>query len=175
MVSPFTYSTTAGTNTGTIESAVYHDADGGLDFYYQVTSDASSSTGLVLLTANSFLGFSTSLATMLNGSTLTGTTFIDGTFVPASGDSDANGSVIGFSFSPPFITNEIAPGTSSVVMIISTDATKFGMGNASVIDGGAATVQAFQPTSSSTVPEPTTFALLGLGLLGFVGLRRRLS
>ena len=49
-------------------------------------------------------------------------------------------------------------------MIISTDATKFGMGNASVIDGGAATVQAFQPTiSSSSVPEPTTFALLGLG------------
>ena len=81
MVSPFTYSTTAGTNTGTIESAVYQDADGGLDFYYQVTSDASSSTALVRLTANSFLGFSTSLATILNGSTLTGTTFIDGNFV----------------------------------------------------------------------------------------------
>ena len=175
MVSPFTYSTTAGTNTGTVESAVYQDADGGLDFYYQVTNAASSSTALARLTANSFLGFSTSLATILNGSTLTGTTFIDGTFVPASGDSNANGSVIGFSFSPPFLTNEIAPGTSSVVMIISTDATKFGMGNASVIDGGAATVQAFQPTISSSVPEPTTFAVLGLGLLGFAGLRRRLS
>jgi hypothetical protein len=61
MVSPFTYSTTAGTNTGTIESAVYQDADGGLDFYYQLTNDASSSTALARLTANSFLGFSTSL------------------------------------------------------------------------------------------------------------------
>ena len=172
MVSPFTYSTTAGTNTGTIESAVYQDADGGLDFYYQLTNDASSSTALARLTANSFLGFSTSLATILNGSTLTGTAFIDGTFVPASGDSNAVGSVIGFSFSPPLITNEISPGSSSVVMIISTNATMFTLGNASVIDGGTDTVAAFQPF---VVPEPTTFALLGLGLLGFAGLRRRLS
>ena len=174
MVSPFTYSTTAGTNTGTIESAVYQDADGGLDFYYQLTNDASSSTALARLTANSFLGFSTSLATILNGSTLTGTTFIDGTFVPASGDSNAIGSVIGFSFSPPLVTNEISPGSSSVVMIISTNATQYTLGNASVIDGGTDTVRAFQPLNSS-VPEPTTFALLGLGLLGFAGLRRRLS
>src|ERR1035438_8653908 len=35
MIAPFNYSTTSGTNTGSIYSAVYLDA-GMLDFYYQV-------------------------------------------------------------------------------------------------------------------------------------------
>src|SRR5580700_8851685 len=43
MSSPFSYTTTAGTNTGTVYSAVYMDSDSGtLDFYYQLTNNPTS-------------------------------------------------------------------------------------------------------------------------------------
>jgi hypothetical protein len=69
---------------------------------------------------------------------------------------NSNGSVVGFSFNPPD-SAKIAPGSDSNVLVISTDATKFTNGNASVIDGGTATVAAFQP---SVVPEPRFYSLL---------------
>src|SRR5579862_2266027 len=58
MTSTFSYTTTSGTNTGTIESAVYNDG-GTLDFYYQVTNDPTSATALARLTATNFDGFMT--------------------------------------------------------------------------------------------------------------------
>jgi hypothetical protein len=47
----------------------------------------------------------------------------------------------------------------------------FRAGNASVIDGGTQTVASFQPG----VPEPASFALLGLGLLAIGGIGRKLK
>lgn len=173
MSAVFTYSTTAGTNSGTIESAVYNDG-GTLDFYFQVTNDPSSATALARLTATDFANFATDAGFRTDGGILTGTTFVNGDMAPVTADSNVDGSVIGFSFYPPTQPGpEIGPGQSSTVLIISTDATNFTMGNASIIDGGTDTVQAFQPTSGT--PEPASMGLLGLGLLGLAGWRRRLS
>jgi len=175
MVSPFLYSTTAGTNSGTIESAVYN-LNGTLDFYYQITNNASSATALARLTATDFFGFVTDAGFRSDGSTLgAGTSFVDGTTQPITADSNVDGSVIGFSFFPPSAPpTEIAPGASSFVLVISTDATLFTNGNASIIDGGTDTVAAFQPTISSTsTPEPASLGLLGIGLIALGGLRRR--
>lgn len=174
MVSAFSYSTTAGTNSGIIESAVYDDG-GTLDFYYQITNDPSSATALARLTATDFAGWSTNAAFRTDGgpSVLPGTTFVAGDLAPMTADSNVDGSVIGFSFYPPTAPNpEIGPGMDSDVLIISTDATNYEAGNASIIDGGTETVAAFQPASA--VPEPSTLALLGLGLIAF-GWRKRFS
>jgi hypothetical protein len=172
MTTDFTYSTSAGTNSGTIESAVYNDG-GTLDFYYQISNSDSSATALARLTATDFAGFTTNAAFRSDGSTLGGTTFVNGELPPITADSNVDGSVIGFSFYPPTTPNpEIGPGQQSYVLIISTNATTYSVGNASIIDGGTDTVAAFQPGS---VPEPASLGLLGFGLIALAGLGRRFS
>ncbi len=154
---PFSFTTTGGTTSGFLDSAVYNDA-GTLDFYYQVFNNASSASSLARMTATSFVGFTTgtNVGFRVDGSTLTGTPFVNGTVPPVTGDMNSTGSVIGFSFNPPD-SAKIAPGSDSNVLVISTDATRFTAGNASVIDGGTATVASYQPT---TVPEPRFYSLL---------------
>jgi hypothetical protein len=79
--------------------------------------------------------------------------------------------VVGFSFSAPVI-NPVTPGDSSTVLIIKTNASNWGNGSASVIDGGVVTLEAFEPTGSHTVPEPNLATLLCIGLVALVGMRQ---
>jgi hypothetical protein len=154
---PFSFTTTGGTTSGFLDSAVYNDG-GTLDFYYQVFNNASSATSLARMTATSFVGFTsgTAVGFRVDGGSLGTPVFVDGTVAPVTADMNSTGSVIGFSFSPPD-SAKIAPGSDSTVLVISTDATRFTNGNASVIDGGTQTVASFQPT---TVPEPRFYSLL---------------
>jgi hypothetical protein len=95
---------------------------------------------------------------------------VDGTglIAPTQGDVTTSGSVVGFQFGPPD-TGKIAPGHSSNVFVISTNATNYTTGNAELLDGGSQTVSAFQPAN---VPEPGTMVLLGAGLLALAGFRK---
>lgn len=180
LVDPFTSS--LGTTGGTLVSAVFMEAGGTLDFYYQVTNDVQSTNcggagqsacdPISRQTDTTFTGFSTALGFRVDGSTLPGGVFVDGTVAPVTGDRNSVGNVIGFSFNPPDPA-KIQPGQTSNVLVISTNATHFKAGNASVIDGGVTTVAAFEPTNGpAKVPEPASIVLLGGGLLALAGIRR---
>jgi hypothetical protein len=157
LVSPYSFSTTAGTTSGTLTSAVYRNSTGTLDFYYQVMNSPNSATAIARETDTSFQGFQiyTGYRTDAVGP------FVVGTVAPVTADSNLSVTVVGFSFSPPD-NSKIASGLTSDILVISTNATAFVAGNASIIDGGTQTVAAFQPAG---VPEPGTLLLMGAGLL----------
>jgi PEP-CTERM motif len=171
LLAPWTFTTTAGTTSGSILSAVYLNPSGTLDFYYQVFNNAVSVTALAHESDTSFLGFPSTVAFRTDGGSLpTNPGFVGGGSVPISSKLDASGTTVDFSFIPVPPGTTVPPGTNSAVLIISTLATNFTRGNAEVIDGGTATVNAFQPASN--IPEPATFALIGGGLLALAGIRR---
>lgn len=157
--------------TASVTSAVYRNSNGTLDFYYQVTNTSSGSLNDTLgrLTGGSFTGFNTDVFYRTDGASL-GNGFVNGTNPPSSADRDANGQTVGFSFSEP-ANNLIAPGQSSFVLVIRTNATMFSQGTTGVIDRTAGTVLTYQPAS---VPEPASMLLLGTGIAGLAArLRKR--
>jgi len=172
-VQAFSITTAVGLMTGTIESAVYQEAGGTLDFYYQVTNTSPDGDSYTRNSDSSFSGWLTNVGSRTDGSTLTGTTFANSTFVPDTADRGAtnSGAVVGFNFNAFGTADEIPVGSKSAVLVIDTNATQWKLGTASAIDSGTATVPAYEPTS--TVPEPGSIVMLGSALLGLAALGRR--
>jgi hypothetical protein len=166
LVTPFSFATTAGNTSGTLTSAVFRESSGTLDFYYQVANSGASATALSREADTSFAGFTTFTGYRTDAVVA----FAVGTVAPVSADRNSTGALMGFSFSPPDAA-KILPGLTSDILVISTNATLFAAGNASVIDGGTETVASFQPAVAA-VPEPGTLLLLGAGLLAAPFFRR---
>jgi hypothetical protein len=166
MLENYSFGTTAGVTSGTLRSAVFMNPSGTLDFYYQVANSGNSATAIARETNTNFGGWDTWTGYRTDGSSLAGG-FVDGTVAPVTADRDGAGLVVGFSFQPPD-SAKILAGLTSNVLVISTNATAYTLGNASIIDGGTQTVQAFQP-----IPEPATLAMLGAGLIALAAFRRR--
>jgi hypothetical protein len=160
--SPFTTVDTS----GTLFSSVYRESGGTLDFYYQIQLSGNSSGDISRETNTSFAGYQTSVGYRPDGSALSGSPFTNGTVAPTTADRNAGGDVVGFNFGPPE-SAKVLPGQTSDVLVISTNATTFTTGSSSVIDGGAGTVQTFEPT---VVPEPSTLAQLVLGVIALATL-----
>ena len=150
--------------SGTVISAVYRDAGGTLEFDYQFANNANSTDAISRMTMNPFTGFVTDVGYR---PTRPGPTFpVDGTVLPSSGDRNATGDTVGFDFS--FLGfAPILPGLTSKVLVIRTNATNFGPGFVSMIDGGGTTVDSFAPRG---VPSPASIwaalVLIG-GLAGW--------
>jgi hypothetical protein len=176
-----------GTASGTLVSAVFQEAGTGtLDFYYQVTNNTTATNcggasqpacdPLSRETDTDFSGFLTSVGFRIDGASLPGGHFIDGTVAPVTADRNCqgpcgptNGNVVGFAYTPPD-SSKIHPGEVGNVLVISTNATNYTRGFASVIDGGVTTVAAFQPAAA--VPEPVSFLLYAGGFIMLGSIRR---
>jgi hypothetical protein len=161
--------TANGTTSGTVLSAVYREAGGTLDFYYQVFVNLSSTNcgagstqpgtacdPLSRETDTDFSSFLTQLAFRTNGSTLGGG-FVDGNTDPQTADRNLSpGDVIGFTFNGAPGFTPILPGGTSRVFIISTNAVNFAAGTAAVIDGSEAAVASFKPAAVPTITPTST-------------------
>lgn len=130
----------------------------GLTFTYEITNAASSVHVLHRLSSSNYTGFNT-----------------DVSFGPAPGVQPAQADrttadVVGFNFVEPAGGGSglITPGTQSRLLVVQTNATQHISSFVSLINGGVSTVPSFSP-----VPEPGTWILATIGLLGLVALIRR--
>jgi hypothetical protein len=158
----------SGLFTGTLVSKVYNGdtsnpfGASALTFTYQLSNNTSSTDPMERLTIASFAGF-----------------LIDASYQPASAGSfltptlvnlTPSGDTVGFSFlGSPVGPGTLLQGMTSALLVVQTDAQAFNGTIASVIDGTTAGVASLAPRM---VPEPTSLALLGLGLVAFTQYRR---
>jgi hypothetical protein len=173
---PFTTST--GNTSGTLISAVYQEnGSGTLDFYYQVVLNTTSTNcgganqpachALTRHTNTDFNHGGTTTWVATRGDAVG--SFSAGTVFPITADRNAAGDVVGFSFSPP-VGAAIQPGQTSAILIVSTDAKSFTSGTTTVMDGGFASVSAFEPDSAVPPAISKTFGASTIALSGTTSL-----
>jgi hypothetical protein len=190
---------TGNTLSGSFISEVYKEASGTLDFYYQVSVNAGSTSSLEDLDVSNFLASSIGTPNgVITGETgnvaLLGTSGVPGacgfganpacTPVTLTGANKGTSVPFGvFYLADLPLTGTVnfdwdgtplSGGSTSVVLAVSTNDTLFELGAAS-LDGSGGTSQdlfSFQPASS--VPEPVSIVLLGTTLaLTALFIRRR--
>jgi hypothetical protein len=146
--------------TGSFETAVITDNNTGyLTFLYQFSVNSSSPDSIVRMSSTNFAGFTTDAGYYTSAwFTLMG----PGSVAPDTVDRSFNGSVVGFNFN-----QGVAPGTTTYLLAVVTNAHGWTTGSTQFQDGGVATVKSYAPT----VPEPATMTLLASGLLMF-GVKR---
>jgi len=179
--------------TATIREAVFRNANGTLDFLFQVTNTSDGSLGLIAnladVTFGNFGGGSdrygpiqVDYLTNLNLDSFIAPTATSGTnqSTPLNASRGTTGSAINFGFDTPNTgtTPGLAAGATSNILIISTSATNFNDRGSSQINGetdangnslGSNIAGGiYEPAPAATVPEPSTLA--GAGIAGLFGL-----
>lgn len=162
------------TFSATFNSAVYLNASGFLDFYYQVvrTGTGTAPTGndqpITSFTVSPFDSFLVDAQSLAGGF---------GPFVVSNNGADTSGvsrSLSGDVMTVNFGLNNLAGSDSSLVYIFRTNATNFASGTFGILDGSSMQGLTFAPTVA--LPEPSTWMtmLAGFGVCGLaLRFRRR--
>jgi hypothetical protein len=169
--------------SGSVSVAVFKEAGGTLDFLYQVTNASSSGFNLAGITGSGYgtgNPFKTSVdfTTDNPDSTLFGT----GTKASISATRTAAGPQVTFNLGDDS-TAGLAPGATSFVLFVQTDATAFnlfggvtisGQNQGTVNPGTASLNGILEPTAANPIPEPASIVLLGISVpfLGAWAFRR---
>lgn len=124
----------------------------GLLFEYLFTNSASSTVAVTQMATNFFKNVTTDV----DGFPLQADPFTNG--ISRSG---GTGTAITFAY----FFNPVDPGQTSQLLWIQTNAQFYGAGETGIIAGTTQNLASFGPT----VPEPASAAMLGMGLVGFVG------
>lgn len=162
---------------------------GGLDFVYQFSNNfGGTPAGIHRLTVTGFAGLFTGVGfdNIAPTADLPGGAPGAGNLNPTSVDrSVSGGNTVGWNFLPSpqcgptgcFATpGQLTPGPApgfpnwTSLLVVYTNATVWGTGGASLIDGSSVNITTLTP-----IPEPETYAMMlaGLGLMVFVARRRR--
>ena len=137
----------------TLTQDVYLNTTGYL-FLYKITRSDVSGNALGRFTTTDFSGFTTDVDAFTPCQ------------LPNTMDRSNLGDSIGFDYQS---SGGLNPGFNSATMWIQTNAQYLGWGTGNFINGGTTSIGLYAPT----VPEPATLSLLGLGVLGLLGLRRK--
>jgi len=137
-------------------------ANHGLTFVFQLHNDATSATSIGRMTNIDYSGFLTDVSYQIPAAGLP----------PTSTDrSGFAGATVGWDFTGvPLGLGKLAPGQTSALLVIQTNAPGFTDVQANVIDGSVLQALSSGPVPSPNVPEPT--ALAALAAAGLI-LRRR--
>lgn len=158
------------TFTGTLRAAVYQNAAGTLDFYYQVAISTIMATDEVVnLSAFNFAGYAVDaqfLTTDFDGAGIFTAANNPGGFMSTASRNAAGGTV-----RADFNGNGLVAGETSAVYIFRTNATQWTTGTFTAQDGSTITVPAFAPVGPA-VPEPATWGLMLLGFGAMGGMLR---
>jgi hypothetical protein len=180
----FSFGSGAGLITGTYTEDVAVDpfgvtCSGCLDFAYQVSLNPLLSSGIDSLTVGRYAGYSTDVGYIAGTGHMGGN---GGNGVPIKVHRGPLGGGLGFIFVSPSAGAPIGPGGLSAFLIVATDSKTYDSSGFLAISGGRLGSPAngditglFEPTFQGSAPEPSTLALLGLGVAGIAGFSRRRS
>ena len=158
-----TFTNPLNTYSGSLYSAVYQEAGGTLDFIFQVQNNKASVDNLSRIEGGIYSGYDVSAfySTQAGGLGV-------GSQVPNSAF-ETNSTGVGFNFMSGLGSANLAPGTTSDVLIVRTNAKSYINSLEGVSDNTTVNVASYSPAAA--VPEPASvipFALGGLGLLGLI-------
>lgn len=142
--------------TGTLSQWVYEN-EAGILFAYQFYNDSDSLDPISRLSTTAFTDYLTDVDAQ------------DESVFPLYISRSGSGSTISFDWANIEGLTTVGPDETSALLWIQTDARYYGRGSTVLIDGGRAAVATYAPA----VPEPATMSLLGMGILGLFGLRRK--
>ena len=165
--------------TATVIAAVFRNALGLVDFYYQVQNQTGSAESIQLVNNSSFINGSTIYFTdvyyraALEGDMATaGFASPVGLATPLTAGRTSTGSTVSFDFGAGSTPTRIHPGETTPILVIKTDAAAFEAGTTSLINGGGASYTTYEPAGPA-IPEPGSMLLFGSGLFGLAQLARR--